>query len=369
VTYQRLFRHPSRDQEWDRLDADVRYEEITIPMMHWGGWWDVHTHGTIAGWRRVRERSASPQARSAQWLVLSGTDHELSTEFTGRAGRVAIRGHGYAHDRVLRFMDGVLKADQAAPGGTGTLGDAFRDTPRVQYFVVGRDEWRGADDWPPSGVETVPFYLCGDGTAAAGAAGAGALAAAPPDSAPPDEYTYDPADPVGAWVGRDVWALAEELDDRCEVESRPDILVYTGEALERELEVTGPLRVRLFASSSASDTDFTATLVDVFPDGYAQLVWEGIVRARFRESERDPSLIERGAVYQYQIDLASVSYAFAPGHSLRLEVSSSNFDRYDRNQNTGEPYGRTARLEVARQAIYHDRERPTALLLAVRRGA
>jgi len=369
ATYQRLVDHPSRDAEWDALDAPCKYEDITVPMLHWGGWWDVHTHGTIAGWRRVRERSLSAEARGDQWLMLAATDHELSPEFIGKVGRVPVRGHGWSHDRVRRFMDWHLKGE----------GD-FGSSPRVQYYVTGADEWRGADDWPPRRIELQDWYLRSRGHAGAAGGGDGRLepegsasakeaAAGSSAERPADELVYDPADPVQAWCGRNVWSAAGELGDRRPVEERPDVLVYSSPCLEEALEVAGPVCVHLHAASTACDTDFTAALVDVFPDGYAQLVWEGITRARYRDSEREPSLIEPGRVYEYVIDLASVGYVFAPGHCVRLEVSSSNFDRYDRNPNTGGEHGRETRFEIARQTVLHDGVHPSRLVLPVaRRG-
>jgi hypothetical protein len=179
----------------------------------------------------------------------------------------------------------------------------------------------------------------------------------------PDAFLYDPDAPVGYWVGRDIWAAARTMVDRREVEARDDVLVYTTAVLADGLEVTGPIAVRLFAASSARDTDFAATLVDVFPDGFAQLVREGIVRARYRESVRAPSLIEPDEVYEYRIDLGSTSYLFQRGHRLRLEVSSSNFDRYDRNLNTGGELGLESRGVSARQSVFHDATRPSCVVL------
>ena len=366
--HQALIQHPSRDAYWDAFSGRCRYEDLSVPMMHWGGWWDVHINGTIEAWKRARESAASDDMRRAHWLVLGATDHELTPEYSGRIGRLELRDHGWTHDRVLSFMDRHLK-----------WRDGFEARGRVRYFVAGANQWRVADDWPPSGIAYVKYYLHGTGSAAAastgdgspgttvvrGAAAGGSLDTEPPQNEPADEYLYDPRDPVAVWVGRTVWAAAAALTDRREVEARDDVLVYTSETLIEPLEVTGPVCVTLHAASSARDTDFTAALVDVFPDGYAQLVKEGIVRARYRDSEREPSLLEPGRVYEYTIELGSVAYVVHVGHRLRVEVSSSDFDRYDRNQNTGGVYGSDARLEVARQRVLHDREHPSCLVLPV----
>jgi putative CocE/NonD family hydrolase len=178
-------------------------------------------------------------------------------------------------------------------------------------------------------------------------------------------FLYDPADPPRPWLGRNIWAAADELDDRRPLEARQDVLVYTSPPLAEDLEVTGPVEVVLFAASSAPDTDFTAALVDVFADGYAQLVWDGIIRARYRGSEREPELIEPGRPYEYVISLGPVSYLFPRAHRLRLEVSSADFDRHDRNLNTGAAFGGDARLQVARQTVLHDTEHPSRIVLPV----
>jgi uncharacterized protein len=153
--------------------------------------------------------------------------------------------------------------------------------------------------------------------------------------------------------------------DRRQVETRSDVLIYTSADLGDPIEVTGPVEVRLFAASSASDTDFTACLADVFPDGHCQLVREGIVRARYRESQREPKPIEPGEPYEYVVSLGSTSHVFARGHRLRLEISSSNFDRYDRNLNTGGTWGIESAWRPAQQRVFHDARRPSRLILRV----
>ncbi len=352
--YRKLIEHPSRDAYWDELNASCRYEEVALPMLHWGGWCDIHVNGTIAGWRKVREGSRDAATRAHQWLLFGGTDHELSPESTGLIGRTPIHAHGFAHDRVREFFDRWLKG----------VDNGYDDRPRVQYFVIGKNEWRAAADWPPPATRFVEYYLGSSGAAGA-AADDGVLDLEGRHDEPPDAFVYDPDAPVGYWVERDIWAAARTMADRREVEARDDVLVYTTPWLAEALEVTGPIVVRLFAASSARDTDFTAALVDVFPDGFAQLVREGIVRARYRESVRAPSLIEPGEVYEYGIDLGSTSYLFPRGHRLRLEISSSNFDRYDRNLNTGGKLGFESRRVSARQSVFHDTGRPSRLVLPV----
>ncbi|MBI3303212.1 MAG: CocE/NonD family hydrolase, partial [Deltaproteobacteria bacterium] len=194
--------------------------------------------------------------------------------------------------------------------------------------------------------------------------GNGQLSLAAPGEEQPDRYTYDPQDPVSTRGGTTL-GLAMGVFDQTKVEEREDVLVYTGDALTADLEVTGPISLRLFAASSAPDTDFTAKLVDLRPDGYAQNIAEGVIRARFRESLSQPALITPEKVYEYTVDLWATSHVFKAGHRLRLEVSSSNFPRYDRNPNTGHDFGVDAELRTARQTIFHDSRYPSHLVLPV----
>jgi len=179
-----------------------------------------------------------------------------------------------------------------------------------------------------------------------------------------DRYVYDPNDPVPTRGGTTL-SLALGVFDQNKIEEREDVLVYTGEILTTAMEVTGPVSLKLFAASSAPDTDFTAKLIDVRPDGYAQNVVEGVLRARFRESLSTPTLITPEKVYEYTIDLWATSHVFKAGHRLRLEVSSSNFPRYDRNPNTGHDFGGDAEVRVAQQTIFHDQRYPSHLVLPV----
>jgi putative CocE/NonD family hydrolase len=182
---------------------------------------------------------------------------------------------------------------------------------------------------------------------------------------PADEYTYDPMDPVDIAVDEMGWMLAETLQDRARLAERPDVLVYETAPLEGEVEITGPISVTLFAASSAPDTDFTAALVDVFPDGYAHLIQEGIIRASYRNSEREPSPIEPERVYEYSIDLWATSYVVNAGHRIRVEISSSNFNFYDRNPNTGEPFGTATTPVPAQQRVLHTSQYPSRITLPI----
>jgi putative CocE/NonD family hydrolase len=241
----------------------------------------------------------------------------------------------------------------------------------VRIFVMGINRWRGEDEWPLARARNVKFYLGGNGHANT-VAGDGALAEEPARrAAAEDSYVYDPKNPVPT-VGGAVCCESKiypwgPMDQRG-VEKRRDVLVYTTSPLSSDLEATGPVRVVLYVSSSAPDTDFTAKLVDVFPNGEARNLTDGILRVRYRESLEKPKLMSPGKVYRVTIDAGVTSNVFRAGHRIRLEISSSNFPRFDRNPNTGRVVADDKELRKATQTVFHDRERRSYLVLPVVRA-
>ena len=248
------------------------------------------------------------------------------------------------------------------------------DDPPVRLFVMtppdegtaGGGFWISADEFPLPGSVESRFYLRSGGRANS-IAGDGLLASAGPEG-PADAYVYDPREPVPT-VGGNMCCrndmLASGAFDQRAVERRGDVLVYTSEPLEEDLTVIGPVRVELWAASSAPDTDFTAKLVDVHLDGYAHNVSEGIIRARFRNSDYRESWLTPGAVHDYTIDLGYTATVFRRGHRIRLEISSSNFPHFDRNPNTATAFGEGAELKTAAQRVLHDDLHPSHLVLQV----
>jgi hypothetical protein len=224
----------------------------------------------------------------------------------------------------------------------------------VRYFVMGLNRWRNADAWPLPQTEWQRFFLHSKGRSNT-AAGDGLLSRDTPGAEPADVYIYDPRFPVPTVGGRilPTGSLIPGPFDQSRIEKRNDVLCYTTPELKEEIEVTGPLLLHLFASTSAQDTDFTAKLIDVYPDGSAYNVAEGCIRARFRKSVLRPEPVDPGEVYEYMIDLAVTSIVFGRGHRIRIDVSSSNFPRLDRNMNTGNPFGEDAEGVPAVQTIYH----------------
>jgi putative CocE/NonD family hydrolase len=356
-----------RSEFWDERSFHHRYDQINIPALYIGGWYDNYTNGTIAGWQGVREQSSSLEARQKQWIVMGPWDHEnVSTQFFDppepltKIGRVDI-GTGAAttySETLLAFFDYTLKG----------FDNGFEKTPPVRIFVIGDNEWRYEREWPPARTEYTQYYFHSDGQTRSGGRG-GSLDLIPPDDRPDrrktDTYDYDPADPVVYGMDHDPWERALAITDRSSIANRSDVLTYTTLPLPEALEITGPVTAALFATSTAPDTDFTAALVDVFPDGYAQLIQEGILRASFRESDTAPTPIEPGRIYRYEIDLWATSYVVQPGHRIRVEISSSNFPRFARNLNTGNPFGISDEIAVATQTIYHSADYPSHITLPV----
>lgn len=229
---------------------------------------------------------------------------------------------------------------------------------------MGANKWREEDDWPLSRARETKYFLHSSGKANS-VNGNGSLSTDRAQSEEPDQYAYDPDHPTPTIGGQVLGYIPGGPYDQRPVEARQDVLVYSTPPMARDTEVTGPISLELYASSSAVDTDFTGKLVDVAPDGFAQNLTDGILRARYRDSQERPEFMTPGKVYKFTIDLWSTSNVFLKGHILRLEVSSSNFPRFDRNTNTGEDQA-TARESVpATNMIYHDADHPSALILPI----
>ncbi len=237
------------------------------------------------------------------------------------------------------------------------------DGPPVSVFTMGENRWQELEDWPPPEARLIRYYLHSGGSANT-ASGDGTLSTDAPIDEPADTFTYDPDDPVPTHGGNNLTVPLGVMDQR-PIEGRDDVLFFNSDVLERAVQATGPVTVELWAASSTPDTDFTAKLVDVRPDGYAHNLADGIIRARYRDSASAPSLLEPGEVSRYTIDLWATSHVFLPGHRIRVEISSSNFPAYDRNPNTGREIATETELVVAEQRILHDAEHPSHLVLSV----
>ncbi len=348
----------------DALPPGIRTEQdlfwdvsrVTVPCFHAGGWFDMYSGSLFTSFNRMRTGGGSAAARAGQHVLCGPWVHggQLPS-FSGglHFGPTAGAAGAFTQARLLAFFDKYLRGRDI-------------DIPAVRYFVMGANQWRNADAWPLPETVWTPFYLSSDGRAQT-AAGAGTLTRDAPGAQPPDRYLYDPRFPVPTTGGRSLptGRLVPGPLDQTHVERRSDVLCYTTPELRADLEVTGPVSLRLYAATTATDTDFVAKLVDVFPDGAAYNVAEGVIRARFRAGLLAPSPVTPGVVTDYTIDLANVSILFRAGHRLRLDITSSNFPRIDRNMNTGNPLGEDAEGIPAVQSIHHEPAYPSHLLLPV----
>lgn len=349
--------HSDDGEYWHRANVNRHAASVSVPMLHVSSWYDIFGEGAPTAYQSIKHNSRFEKARDGQRLIIGPWGHLLpytvpSSRGTGEIdfGPAALIDLG---ETLLRWFDYWLK----------DVENGIIEEPPVTIFTMGENRWRQLSDWPPPNMRQVRYFLHGR-NGANGIGGDGALSTAPPEAEPADNYVYDPDDPAPT-LGGDNLALDMGVLDQRPVEERRDVLVYTSEPLERPLEITGPVTVSLWASSSAVDTDFTAKLIDVHPDGYARNLVDGIIRARYRGSASEPKLMEPGTPYRFTIDLWATSNVFLPGHRIRLEISSSNFPRFDRNLNTGEPFGEGTRMIEARQTVFHQEDMASHVLLPV----
>jgi putative CocE/NonD family hydrolase len=353
--------HEPGDPWWDRFGYAKPTDRFDVPAIHVNSWYDLGVKDTQELFNLFRTNALSPRSGQNQILIVSPTSH-CGSEFVTAPTIVGELDLGDAQldywGIYLRWFDHWLKG---ADNGATSI-------PKVQLYVMGKNQWRAEQEWPLSRAKSVEYFLDSDGRANS-RHGTGRLVLNKPGQGPPDRYTYDPATPVPS-VGGPVCCTGtadapEGAFDQSTVEIRADVLVYTTPPLVAGVEVTGPVSLVLYVSSDARDTDFTGKLVDVHPSGRAYNVQEGILRARYRDGFDRKVWMEPGKVYQVRVDLQTTSHWFAPGHQIRLEVSSSNFPRFDRNLNTGGRNYDESKWVVARNAVRHTRQYPSRLVLPV----
>jgi len=334
------FEHSSYDEYWKSYGIKEKYSKIKVPAYFTTGWYDNLCHENWRNFQGFREQGGSEAARTGTKILVGPWKHGGSRSYPGLM------------DLKLRWYDYWLKDIQ----------NGIDKEPPIKIYVMGANRWRDEHEWPLARTEFTSFYITSRGKANS-ALGDGRLGTArPSEDSPPDRFTYDPEHPVYTNGGQ-ISTLVPGPRDRQETQQRNDILVYTSDPLIEDLEVTGPVRMKLYAASTVVNTDFTATLTDVFPDGRAIHICEGIRGVTFRESLEEPTFITPGEVYEYTIDMWETSMVFKKGHRMRLEISSSNFPRYARNQNTDKPLGMSAEINEAHQTIFHNAKYPSHLIL------
>jgi hypothetical protein len=349
--------HPTYDSYWKQWSIEENYPNVQVPGLTIAAWYDLFQGGSLRNYLGLRAHAGNQAARDGQHLIIAIGGH---SGWTRKVGDVDF-GPGAAFDEIgttLDWFDYLFMGKQ----------NQFAGGNPVKIFVMGRNEWRDEAAWPLARATQTRYYLQSGGKANS-SSGDGSLSKTTPGKEGTDTFVYDPANPVptvGGPLCCDSEHLAPGPRDQKAVEARSDVLVYTTPPLDQDVEVTGPVTLDLYAKSSAVDTDFTGKLVDVWPNGFAQNLTEGILRASFRASTTgEPAPITPGKVYEYRIDLWSTSNVFLKGHRIRLEVSSSNFPRFDRNLNTGRSGARDAHFVKATNAILLGGAHSSALILPV----
>lgn len=346
--------HPDFDGYWAAQDWSPMVSSVAVPVLATGGWYDLKIQGTVADFVRVRTQGASEEARESSRLIIGPWDHENVTgKYPDRYfGPLSL---GDVAEEHIAFFDQTLRG---LPPET--------PAPRVRIFVMGIDQWRDEQDWPLPDTSYTDYHLHSGGSANT-RHGDGTLQPVPAPTEADDEFQYDPRDAVPTAGGALLPAepgLVGPVDQKV-VDSRPDVLCYTGPVLDEAVEVTGHVELKLFVASSALDSDITAKLVDVFPDGRAINLCDGILRLRYRDDLSNPTPLAPGEVYEVTVPMAVTSNVFLPGHRIRLDISSSNFPHYDRNTNTGGviAYESIDQAIVATNRIMHGPDHPSRLIL------
>lgn len=358
----RMIQRAPNDPAWYRGGLWHDDKPINIPGFWFMSWYDVSIGPNLAAYNHVR-KTARPEIANQQYMIIAPVAH---CGFK-RASEETIVGERNMGDARLDYdeltygwFDHFLKGEKS---------ETFNKMPKVRYYTMGLNKWQSAEQWPPEGSRTQTLYFASAGKANS-LYGDGVLTSSAPSADRPDQFTYDPYNPVLSYGGNVCCtgnAVTAGAFDQRRMEARADILVYSTEPLKEAVEVTGPVEVTLYVSSDAKDTDFTAKLVDVYPDGRAYNLDETIQRVRYREGYDKTVLMEKGKVYKVALSPLNTSNHFAAGHRIRIEISSSNFPRFDRNLNTGGNNYDESEGVVAHNSVHHSREYPSSVTLTVKR--
>lgn len=348
--------HAHYDEYWEPLNIEKRLGEVACPAFNMGGWYDLNSRETFVNFNALRLNGRTPEARKSK-LVIGPWPHGLSQSTINGDVDFGPDSKIDLDALELKWFDYWLKG----------IDNGIADEPPLRMFIMGENVWRDEHEWPLARTDWQTWHLHSNGRANT-LLGDGELSRAEPADEEADRFIYHPAYPVPTMGGTPCcgsavvpWAAHDQRD----LEMRADVLCYTTPPLDEDVEVTGPIKLTLYAATDGRDTDWTGKLVDVWDDGYAMILCQGIIRARSRESLSHPSLLEPNQIYKYEIDVGVTGNRFKKGHRIRLEVSSSNFPLYDRNLNTGHPLGQDAEIRPAHQTIHHSRAYPSSLMLPV----
>lgn len=352
--WKEAFEHTTFDDYWKPISYQSRLNEIDLPVMHVSGWYDDEQVGTPMNFQGMRKGAATQEAKERQKLVMGPWPHGVNRSTS--LGEIDFGPEALIDllDLERKWFDRWLKnEDNGIDGGS-----------RVYIFVMGENKWREEEDWPLPDTKFTPYYLNSGGRANS-RFGDGILSGNKPgNDSSADRYVYDPENPY-PFITEQTSAQIGGADNYSAVEMRDDVLVYTSGKLSERLEITGPVKARLYVSTDVQDTDFNVKLLDVWPNGYAQRLCDGVVRGRYRGGMDKEVSMTPGKVYELTVDMWNTSQVFLPGHRIRVEVASSAFPKYSRNQNVWEKLGKTANVKKASQTLYHDSERASCIILPV----
>ena len=359
--YAGVIAHEQYDEWWASYSLRDKYDQPQVPSYFITGWFDSLSNENFKLFNGWSKHARTEDARKKTKLLVGPWSHQVAPW-----GRLPMGDNGEYADRSFgdQALSDVIEMhtrwyDQHLKG----IDTGINDEPPIKLFVMGANKWRFENEWPIARTKWTQYYMHSEGNAAESG---GILSTTPPEKTQPtDNFSYDPANPVkslGSQYQTFDWCGPR---DRSKIQLREDVLVFTTDPLVRDTEVTGPIRAKIWAASSAIDTDFTAALTDVEPDGKAIALCEGIVRARFRNGTDKPEMMIPGEIYEFEIDMWNTSNMFKEGHRIRIEISSSNFPRYNRNLNTGNPIATDIEIKIANQKLYHDSQHPSHVTLPI----
>ena len=348
--------HQTYSDYWEEFNDEKRFGEVAVPAFNMGGWYDLYAPQTFTNFNGLRSQGLTDVAKQSK-LIVGPWPHALS--LSPRTGDVDFGANSMVDlDALeLKWFDYWLN----------DIENGFVDEAPLRLFIMGTNQWRDEHEWPLARTSWQKWYLHSGGNANT-LIGDGEITTEQPGDESPDHYVYDPQFPVVTMGGNNCCSpdiVPWGPHDQRPLEMRSDVLCYTSETLEQNMEVTGPIKAVLYAATDGRDTDWTAKLIDVSPTGYAMNLCDGILRARYRDGFEEQSLLDPGKVYEYEIELGVTGNVFKKGHRIRIEISSSNFPRFDRNLNTGNDPGTDTQPRQAKQTIHHSRQHPSQILFPV----
>jgi len=359
--YKGIMEHEQYDDWWSSYSLRDKYSEMAIPSLFITGWFDSLSNENFKLFNGWSKKAKTEDARSKTKLIIGPWSHQIAPW-----GRVPMGENGEYADRTFgkQALSDVIEMhmhwyDQRLKG----IDTGVDEEAPIKLFVMGKNAWRDEYEWPLERTEWTKFYLSSTGNAVND--GGSLSREIKTRDQTSDSFSYDPSNPVPS-----LGSQYQTFDfcgprDRSRIQRRPDVLTFTTDVLTEDLEITGPISATVWASSDAIDTDFTATLTDLEPDGKAIALCEGIVRARFRNGTENPQMMVPSKIYKFEIDMWNTSNSFKKGHRIRIEISSSNFPRYNRNLNSGNPIASDTDITIANQTVYHGIKYPSHINLPV----